>query len=101
MRHFLSNLVAAVFVVGLALGMSRAQATPRPTLNGLAGQASPVEKAHYYGYRNYGYGYYPRYNYWRPYYRPYYYARPTYYRPYPYLLPAPFPLGIGFGPFWW
>jgi hypothetical protein len=39
--------------------------------------------------------------YYRPYYQPYYYARPTYYRPYPYLLPAPFPLGIGFGPFWW
>ena len=80
MRHFLSKLVAAVFVVGLALGMSQAQATPRPTLNGLASQASPVEKAHYYGYRHYGYGYYPRYNYWRPYYRPYYYGYG--YRPY-------------------
>ena len=34
-------------------------------------------------------------------YRPYYYARPTYYRPYPYYAPAPFPFGIGFGPFWW
>ena len=64
MRHFLSKLVAAVFVVGLALGMSHAGATPRPTLNGLASQASPVEKAHSYGYRHYGY---PRYNYWRPY----------------------------------
>ena len=37
----------------------------------------------------------------RPYYRPYYYARPTYYRPYPYSAPAPFPFGLGFGPFWW
>jgi hypothetical protein len=71
MRHFLSKLVAAVFVVGLALGMSHAGATPRPTLNGLASQASPVEKRHY-GY--------PRYNYWRPYYRPYYYGYG--YRPY-------------------
>src|SRR3979490_2284017 len=77
MRHFLSKLVAALFVVGLALGMSHAGATPRPTLNGLAGQASPVEKAHYYGYRNYGYGYYPRYNYWRPYYRPFITAMAT------------------------
>ena len=37
--------------------------------------------------------------YYRRYYRPYY--RPYYYRPYPYVLPAPFPLGLGFGPFWW
>jgi hypothetical protein len=83
MRHFLSNLVAAVFVVGLALGLSQANATPLPLLNGLASQARPVEKAHYYGYRyrGYGYGYYPRYNYWRPYYyRPYYYGYG--YRPY-------------------
>jgi hypothetical protein len=43
--------------------------------------------------------YYRRY--YRPYYRPYYYARPYYYRPYPYSVPAPFPLGLGFGPFWW
>jgi hypothetical protein len=55
MRHVLLKFVAAVFVVGLALGMSQAQATPRPTLNGLASQAGPVEKAHYYGYRHYGY----------------------------------------------
>lgn len=34
-------------------------------------------------------------------YRPYYYARPYYYRPYPYYAPAPFPLGFGFGPWWW
>jgi hypothetical protein len=31
---------------------------------------------------------------------PTYYGRPVYYRPYPYILPAPFPLGIGFGPYW-
>ena len=29
----------------------------------------------------------------------YYYDRPVAYRPYPYL-PAPFPFGIGFDPFW-
>jgi hypothetical protein len=82
MRHFLCDLVAAVFVVGLVLGLSQANATPLPLLNGLASQASPVEKAHYYGYRyrGYGYGFYPRYNYWRPYYRPYYYGYG--YRPY-------------------
>ena len=88
MRHFLSNLVAAVFVVGLALGLSQANATPLPLLNGLASQASPVEKVHYYGYRYRGYGgYHPYYHYWRPYYyRPYFYGygyRP-YYRNYGY-----------------
>ena len=75
MRHFLCDLVAAVFVVGLVLGLSQANATPLPLLNGLASQASPVEKAHYYGYRyrGYGYGYYPRYNYWRaPRHRPFF-----------------------------
>jgi hypothetical protein len=30
--------------------------------------------------------------------RVYYYDRPTTYRPYPYVLPAPFFLGFGFGP---
>jgi hypothetical protein len=36
----------------------------------------------------------------RPYDRPHYYDRPETYRPYPYGLPAPFPLGLGFGPWW-
>ena len=47
-------------------------------------------RRHYYGYRPY----------YQPYYRPCYYARPYYYRPYPYYAPAPFPFGLGFGPFW-
>jgi hypothetical protein len=50
-----------------------------------------------YDRRYYGNGYRPHY---RPYYRPYYYARPSYYRPYPYSVPAPFPFGLGFGPYW-
>ena len=49
--------------------------------------------------RRYYRRYYHAYGY-RPYYRPYY-ARPYLYRPYPYAVPAPFPFGIGFGPFWW
>jgi hypothetical protein len=36
----------------------------------------------------------------RRYDRPVYDDRPEYYRPYPYVLPAPFPLGLGFGPWW-
>jgi hypothetical protein len=75
MRHLLTKLVAVVFVVGLAIGFGQAYATPRPILNGLASQATPVEKAHYYGYRYRGYGgYYPYYNYW-----PYWYYRPYFY----------------------
>jgi len=36
----------------------------------------------------------------RRYDRPVYDDRPETYRPYPYVLPAPFPLGLGFGPGW-
>jgi hypothetical protein len=31
---------------------------------------------------------------------PAYYDRPNYYRPYPYVVPAPFFLGLGFEPWW-
>jgi hypothetical protein len=37
---------------------------------------------------------------YRPHYRPTYDDRPEYYRPYPYVVPAPFPFGLGFGPWW-
>ena len=88
MRHLLTRLTAAAFVVGLAIGFGPATAAPLPTLNGIVSQTSPVEKATYYGYRYRGYGgYYPYYRYWRPYYyRPYFYGygyRP-YYRNYGY-----------------
>ena len=84
MRHLLSTLAAAAFVVGL--GLSQAHTAPLPQLNGPATQASPIEPVGYYGYgygyRRYG-GYYPYHrNYWRPwYYRPHYYG---YYRPHYY-----------------
>lgn len=50
--------------------------------------------------RHYRHG--PRPDYRHSAYRPYpdYYARPVYYRPYPYVAPAPFVFGIGYGPFW-
>jgi len=72
---------AAAIVVGAAIGAGQAQAGPLPTLktNGLASEATPVEKAGYYRYR-YG-GYYP-YRHWRPY---------PYYRPY---------YGYGYRPYW-
>jgi len=76
MRHLLTTLAAAAFVVGLGFAIAPAHAAPLPQLNGPGNQASP------YGYRRYGY--YPRHRYyWRHrYYRPYYgYG---YYRPYRY-----------------
>jgi hypothetical protein len=54
---------------------------------------------YHYGYRPYARPYYRPYSYYRPY-DPYYYGRPSYYRPYPYVSPAPFAFGFGFGPFW-
>jgi len=44
--------------------------------------------------------YHRQHSYDRPYYQPPYYDRPVYYRPYPYISPAPFTFGIGFGPKW-
>ena len=65
MRHLLTTLAAAAFVVGLGLAIAPAHAAPLPQLNGPGNQASPVEKVGYYGYRRYGY--YPRHRYyWRP-----------------------------------
>jgi hypothetical protein len=88
MRHLLTRLVAAAFVVGLALGLGQANATPSPT--GFASQPSPVETIGYYGYPCVGSCRY--YRYWYPwYYKPYYYGyryKPYYgdygyrYRPY-------------------
>jgi hypothetical protein len=87
MRHLLTRLAAAAFVVGLAFGLSPASAAPLPKIDSIAGQTTgPVVDVGYryrhgwrpyrYGYRGwgyrpyYGYGYGYRYGY-RPYYRPY------------------------------
>lgn len=81
MRHLLTRLAAAAFIAGSLIGSGPATAAPLPKLNGPVGQTSPVETAHYYGYRYRGFGgFYP---YWRPwYYRPYYYGYGYGYRPY-------------------
>ena len=83
MQHLLTKLAAAAIVVGAAIGAGQAQAGPLPNLktNGLASEATPVEKAGYYRYR-YG-GYYP--------YR---------YRPYPYWHYRPY-YGYGYRPYYW
>jgi len=85
MPYLLTKLVAALFVVGLAIGVGHAKAAPLPGLDGVASETSPIEKVTYYGYRRYG-GYYPYYRYYNPYryYRPYYGYRKPYYRNYGY-----------------
>jgi len=93
-------LIGAAFVAGAlvftgAAAIDPAAAAPQAKAQ-IAGTSDATDfSAHRYYHRRY---YRP---YDRPYYRPYYYARPYYYRPYPYYAPAPFPLGFGFGPFWW
>ena len=89
----------AVAAAALALGgpAAAAAAEKAPQMRSQAAKSDATDfSAHR---RYYRYGYRPYRPYYRPY--PYYYARPTYYRPYPYYAPAPFPFGIGFGPFWW
>src|SRR6185295_18388682 len=77
MRHLLTTLAAAAFVVGLGFAIAPAHAAPLPQLNGPGNLASPVEKVGYYGYRRYGY--YSRHRYYRPY-RYGYWNRPYYRR---------------------
>jgi hypothetical protein len=83
-------VAGALAWAGLASISPAAAAAPQ-----MKAQASGTSETTDLGARRYHRRYY------RPYYRPYYYARPYYYRPYPYYTPAPFPLGLGFGPFWW
>ena len=95
------SIGAVILAAALAFGGPAATASAvAPSKAGVHAVGPPApQKAtdfsarrHYRRYDRYGY---------RPYYRPNYYARPYYYRPYPYDAPAPFPLGFGFGPWWW
>ena len=87
-------VTALVFAGPLAISPAAAASPHIKSQSAATSEATDISARRYY--RNYGYR-----PYYRPAYRPYYYARPTYYRPYPYYAPAPFPLGFGFGPFWW
>jgi hypothetical protein len=96
MKHLIgSALVAgALAFAGPAAIHQAAAATPQAQAQSSATKAATdfsARRTYRRHYRHYGY---------RPYYQPYYYARPYYYRPYPYYAPAPFPFGLGFGPFW-
>jgi len=86
-------VAGALALAGPAVINSAAAAAPQ-----IKAQIAAVSGATDFSARRY-YRRYDRYGY-RPYYQPYYYARPSYYRPYPYYAPAPFPFGLGFGPFW-
>ena len=90
-------VAAALAFTGPAAVNSAAAAAPQVKAK-TAGISDATDlSAQRYHRRYYRYGYRP---YYRPYYQQYYYARPQYYRPYPYYAPAPFPFGLGFGPFW-
>jgi hypothetical protein len=90
-------LVAAAFGFSVPATIDQAAAAPQAK-SAVAQGATDIGARRYYRHHHYRhYGYRP---YYRPAYQPYYYARPHYYRPYPYYAPAPFPFGLGFGPFW-
>jgi hypothetical protein len=92
-----ATLVAIAFAAPSVIAQASAE-TPQTRMQGSATKAATDFSARRYTrppYRHYGYR-----PYYQPYYQPHYYARPYYYRPYPYYAPAPFPFGLGFGPFW-
>lgn len=87
----------AAFVGLLFVGpgaIEKAIAAPSAKLNGASASAATESGAHRHHRR-----YHRHVVHSRPY-APAYYARPVFYRPYPYQAPAPFFLGIGFGPAW-
>jgi len=90
--------IGAMLALAVPATIDPAAAASPQTRAQTAGVSDATDlSARRYHRRYYRYGYRP---YYRPYYRPHYYARPYYYRPYPYYAPAPFPFGLGFGPFW-
>ena len=86
-------ILALTLMLGGSTAINPAAAAPLPAAVQKPQPLQPTDLSARRRYRHYRYGY-------RPYYRPYYYARPYYYRPYPYYAPAPFPFGLGFGPWW-
>ena len=91
-----ATLVAGAFVFAVPATIDRVAAAPQAKSVVTRGATDISSRRHYRRHYQH-YGYRP---YYRSHYQPYYYARPSYYRPYPYYGPAPFPFGIGFGPFW-
>ena len=89
-------LVASALVVAGAAAISPVAAASQAKAQSAGTSDATDFSAHRYVRR-----YHRHSGYSRPYYRPTYYDRPVYYRPYPYLSPAPFTFGIGFGPVWW
>jgi hypothetical protein len=91
MRRWIGAIILAVLISGgtaaihSAAAESRQAAVQKPETS-QAMDFSARRRIHRYAYR--------------PYERPTYYDRPETYRPYPYVLPAPFPFGLGFGPWW-
>jgi hypothetical protein len=92
-------VVAGVLAFAGPAAINAAAATPQMKAQTAgSSDATDISARRYHRHHPY-YGYPYPYDRYRPY--PSYYARPHYYRPYPYYAPAPFPFGLGFGPFWW
>lgn len=92
------TLVAGLLALAGPFAIEQAVAAPSPAK--AQGSATAENTATDFSAQRYVRHHDRQYRY-RPYDRPTYYARPYYYRPYPYGVPAPFPFGLGFGPFWW
>jgi hypothetical protein len=97
------TLIGAAVVAGVlafagpaAINSAAAASQIKAQIAGSSDATDISARRHYRHYHRYGYYPYNRYQPYLP-----YYARPNYYRPYPYYAPAPFPFGLGFGPFWW
>ncbi|SDO27879.1 hypothetical protein [Afipia sp. GAS231] len=85
-------LVAGAFVFATPATIDQVAAAPQAK-SAVTRDPIDISARRHYRHHDRHYGY-------RTYDRSYYYARPYYYRPYPYYAPAPFPFGLGFGPFW-
>ena len=101
MKRWIGAVVfaSALAVAGPAAINSATAAAPQMKAQTAGSSDATDISARRYYRRYHRYGYYRPYNRYQPY--PSYYARPYYYRPYPYYAQAPFPFGLGFGPFWW
>jgi hypothetical protein len=91
MRRWVGAIILAVLISGgsatihSAAAASRHATAQKPEAS-QAMDLSARRRTHHYVSRSYD--------------RPHYDDRPETYRLYPYVLPAPFPFGLGFGPWW-
>jgi len=94
MTKWIAAALAATFILGgsAAIGPAAAASSPaalqKPEAQKAADRSARRRARHPLRYA------------YRAYQRPHYYDRPDDYRPYPYILPAPFFLGFAYQPWW-